>query len=72
MGNLLPIVHSVYSTRIPVYEVSLDNFDHILSEVMDEDENSSYNEILKRKNFIKSFHSIKRVTQLYAAALKLA
>jgi hypothetical protein len=71
MGNLLPIVHSMYSERIPVYEVNLDNFDHVLSEVMDVNENSSYNEILKRKHFIKNFHSIKRVTQLYASALKL-
>jgi hypothetical protein len=70
-GKLLPIVHSIYPERIPIYEVNLDNFDHVLSEVMNIDENSSYNEIQKRKRFIENFHSIKRVTQLYASALKL-
>jgi glycosyltransferase involved in cell wall biosynthesis len=70
-GNLLPIVHSMYPERIPVYEVNLDNFDHVLSVVINEDENSSYNEFLKRKHFIKNFHSIKRVTELYTRALKL-
>jgi hypothetical protein len=71
MGELLPIVHSIYPERIPIYEVNLDNFDHVLSEVMNIDENSSCNEILKRKRFIKNFHSIKKVTQLYTNALKL-
>jgi hypothetical protein len=71
IGGLLPIVHSVYPERIPVYEVNLNNFDNVLSELIDTSEKFSYNEILKRKHFIKNFHSIKKVTQLYTNALKL-